>query len=370
MAELFQGRNSIVDRGIVSVVRGLPDTIEAVIQSPAAAIRGTVLASEEQLAAGVIITLVPEEDRRENFALLSARSWGWTELFLFGGVSPGRYKLLAWDRIPDGAEQNAEFMDAYNDKGTEIVATLGSTFIGRAASKFKMKQPLQPMPAKPTLVDFFNLRFDEAQHTMQSATRALKNGLPEDIVFACLLHDTGMALQRRITATSGRPSMLPMWTKRSPGRSVTIRPCVFPGSRSRIRVSRDVLRDFGKDFVPEPYIQRDYEYARKHKWYMAARLVTLNDEYSFDKSITLTIDPFIDIIGRNFKQPAKASAGTTRPRRGCGERSSIPRGPCSTSVTPVERSAEFAMIWHSFGKSANSSLREETSNGWKRSHLP
>ena len=37
--------------------------------------------------------------------------------------------------------------------------------------------------------------FQEAQHVMQSAARAMKNGLPEDIVFACLLHDTGMALQ-------------------------------------------------------------------------------------------------------------------------------------------------------------------------------
>jgi hypothetical protein len=59
-----------------------------------------------------------------------------------------------------------------------------------------MNRELQPMPARPTLVDFFNLRFEEGQHTMQSAARALKNGLPEDIVFACLLHDTGMALQR------------------------------------------------------------------------------------------------------------------------------------------------------------------------------
>jgi hypothetical protein len=38
---------------------------------------------------------------------------------------------------------------------------------------------------------------------------------------------------------------------------------------------------------------------------MAARLVTLNDEYSFDKSVKMTIDPFIDIIGRNFKQPVE-----------------------------------------------------------------
>jgi hypothetical protein len=38
---------------------------------------------------------------------------------------------------------------------------------------------------------------------------------------------------------------------------------------------------------------------------MKARLITLNDEYSFDTSVTLNIEPFIDIIGRNFKQPAE-----------------------------------------------------------------
>src|SRR4051812_4975570 len=59
----------------------------------------------------------------------------------------------------------------------------------------KLPNPLLPMPEKPTLLDFFNLRFEEAQHCMQSAARAMKNGLPEEIVFACLLHDTGMALQ-------------------------------------------------------------------------------------------------------------------------------------------------------------------------------
>jgi hypothetical protein len=62
---------------------------------------------------------------------------------------------------------------------------------------------------------------------------------------------------------------------------------------------------FGKDFVPEPYIQAAAEYAKKHPWYMKARLVTLNDEYSFDTSITLKIDPFLDIIARNFRQPAE-----------------------------------------------------------------
>ena len=40
-----------------------------------------------------------------------------------------------------------------------------------------------------------------------------------------------------------------------------------------------------------------------HKWYMEARLITLNDEYSFDANADISVDPFVDIIGRHFNQP-------------------------------------------------------------------
>ena len=160
------------------------------------------------------------------------------------------------------------------------------------------------MPPKPTLIDFFNLRFDEAQHVLQSATRALKKGLPEDIVFACLLHDTGMVLQRADHGYVGAALYGPYVDEK-------VAWAIRYHQALRFFADPDVgyeypemyVEIFGENFKPEPYILRDYEEAKKHKWYMAARLITLNDEYSFDKSITLTLDPFIDIIGRNFRQP-------------------------------------------------------------------
>ena len=47
----------------------------------------------------------------------------------------------------------------------------------------------EPMPARPTLIDFFERRFAPARHVLQSATQAIKTGQPERTVFACLLHD-------------------------------------------------------------------------------------------------------------------------------------------------------------------------------------
>ena len=63
------------------------------------------------------------------------------------------------------------------------------------------------------------------------------------------------------------------------------------------------VRIFGEDYVPPDYIREAYEYARAHEWYMEARLITVCDLYSFEEGVELTIDPFVEIIERNFRQP-------------------------------------------------------------------
>ena len=51
---------------------------------------------------------------------------------------------------------------------------------------------LEPMPEKPTLVDFFKYRFLPATHVLQSATDAMRKGEKEEMILACLLHDVGI----------------------------------------------------------------------------------------------------------------------------------------------------------------------------------
>ena len=62
---------------------------------------------------------------------------------------------------------------------------------------------------------------------------------------------------------------------------------------------------FGPDYQPPEYIRREAEEARKHRWYMTSRLVTINDIYSFDPAVTVELGEFEDVIGRNFRQPAE-----------------------------------------------------------------
>ena len=70
-----------------------------------------------------------------------------------------------------------------------------------------------------------------------------------------------------------------------------------------IRSESGYRRIFGHDYRPEPYIESTYQMVRKHKWYGEARMVTVNDLYAFDANAQVSLEPFIDIIGRHFKQP-------------------------------------------------------------------
>jgi hypothetical protein len=77
----------------------------------------------------------------------------------------------------------------------------------------------------------------------------------------------------------------------------------FPDESVGYQYPEAYVKWFGPDFQPEPYIVDEYKRALDHKHYMTARLITLNDLYSFDPNATVDLDDFTDIIGRHFKQP-------------------------------------------------------------------
>jgi hypothetical protein len=165
-------------------------------------------------------------------------------------------------------------------------------------------KPLEPMPARPTLVDFFKLRFAPATHVLQSATDALKKGEKEETVIACLLHDVVLNLIKVDHGWWGAQMMEPYVSEKvSWGIRYHQALRFYPDPSVGYEYPELYNRIFGKDYVPLPYIKETYEFARKHKWYMEARMITVHDLYAFDPNMKVSLDPFIDIIGRNFKQP-------------------------------------------------------------------
>ncbi len=173
---------------------------------------------------------------------------------------------------------------------------------------------LEPMPANPTLQDFFRLRFAPANHVLQSATRAMKTGMTEEIILACLLHDVVQELIKPDHGWWGAQLFEPYIPAKS---TFAIR------YHQALRFYADPANGyeypemyygiFGKDYVPPPHIEATYKMVRNHKWYLEPRLVTVNDLYAFDPKAKVSIDPFIDIIGRHFKQPKEGLGNDNSP---------------------------------------------------------
>ena len=161
-----------------------------------------------------------------------------------------------------------------------------------------------PMSDKPDLVEFFQKRFWPANHVLQSATYALETGQPERTIFACLMHDVVLNLIRGDHGWWGAQLIEPYVEERvSWGIRYHAPLRFYPDESVGYEYPEMYNRIFGHDYVPEPYIRQAYEFARDHRYYMEARLITLNDTYAFDPDKVVSLDPFIDIIGRNFKQP-------------------------------------------------------------------
>jgi hypothetical protein len=198
-------------------------------------------------------------------------------------------------RFPTVAELEAQIDTRNRRRG------VGNIFVGSGTGNVRK---LEPLPAKPTLEDFFRLRFSPANHVLQSANRALKTGMSEDIILACLLHDVVQTLIKVDHGWWGAQLFEPYVSEKTTFAIRYHQALRFYADEAAGYAYPDLYhRMFGVDYVPPPYIEETYKMVRKHKWYMEPRLVTVNDLYAFEPGVTVTLDPFIDIIGRRFKQP-------------------------------------------------------------------
>ena len=164
---------------------------------------------------------------------------------------------------------------------------------------------LPKMPDKPTLLDFFEYRMRGANHLLQSATHALKAGMDEKIILACLIHDIANGLFIKSDHGYWGAQLIEPYVDEEVSWAIRAHQALrfFPDESVGYQYPVLYTSYFGADYEPDQYIKDAYERARKHKWYMTARLITVHDIYSFDPSAVVSIEPFVDIVGRHFRQP-------------------------------------------------------------------
>ena len=197
---------------------------------------------------------------------------------------------------------NAQVLPAADD--ATVRRGVGSLFAPSGPADARRMPKLAPMSNNPTLLEFFEKRFAPANHVLQSATRAMKTGMSEEIVMACLLHDVVQNLVKVDHAWWGA-QMLEPYVSEKVSWAIRYHQALrfYPDSAHGYEYPELYNRIYGKDYEPQPHIKAAYEFARNHKWYFEARMITVNDLYAFDPNAKVSIEPFLDIIGRQFKQP-------------------------------------------------------------------
>jgi hypothetical protein len=201
------------------------------------------------------------------------------------------------------------------------IATMGTPAAGEVPAMLgELRKPgtvfmkgdnpdLPRMPERPTLRDFFLLRFDGfvVSHLLQSAKIAKERGLDEQVITACLLHD--IAMGGLISSHHGHwgAQLVAPYVDEEVAWAVEKHEALryFADESVGYSYPQAYISYFGADYDPPEYIRREYEAARKHRWYMTSRLVTINDVYSFDPDAVVQFEEFEDIVGRNFRQPAE-----------------------------------------------------------------
>src|SRR5262249_3797137 len=94
--------------------------LEIVIGSNAGKIEGSVVDARQQGLPNRTVALIPDIRLRQRTDLYKVVSTDSAGHFRFQGVTPGEYKLFAWEHAEQDAWQDAEFIANYESAGRPI----------------------------------------------------------------------------------------------------------------------------------------------------------------------------------------------------------------------------------------------------------
>ncbi|QHC27560.1 hypothetical protein GR129_00525 [Streptomyces sp. HF10] len=170
---------------------------------------------------------------------------------------------------------------------------------------------LPPMPERPTLADFFRRRLAldpfTTRHMMQSARKAREQGADEKVVLACLLHDISVAGLLRSQHGHWGAQLVGPYVDEEVAWAIRQHEILryFPDESVGYGYPEAYSDFFGAEYQPPAHTRAAYLEARRHRWYMSARMVTINDLYTFDPDVHVDFEEFEDVVGRHFRQPAQ-----------------------------------------------------------------
>ena len=223
-------------------------------------------------------------------------------------------KFATADECPQAGRERMVLPQPIANFGAEGVAEPEGPMLKhmvKSGAVFMMGQnpSLSVMPEKPKLLDFFHYRFSDIafRHLLQSAKSALDAGQPESVIIACLLHDISNGALIRTDHGYWGAQMIAPYVTEEVAWAVKYHQALryFADEAAGFKYPDAYNQFFGPDYQPPEYIRQAHDEARRHRWYMTSRQITIYDIYSFQEGWDIDPEIFTDIIGRNFRQPAE-----------------------------------------------------------------
>ncbi|HET9942547.1 MAG TPA: hypothetical protein VFR05_04360, partial [Terriglobia bacterium] len=121
VAGIRQGAQDLRNTGVIDV-RGSTLPIEIQLKAGAGIIQGVVEGPAGTVPPYADVVLVPQFPFRENVLFYGQTTISDKGQFKFEGVAPGEYKVFAFERLADTAEQNAAFIGRYETLGEAVTA--------------------------------------------------------------------------------------------------------------------------------------------------------------------------------------------------------------------------------------------------------
>jgi hypothetical protein len=119
VSDVRQNAASVFDSGF-EVGSRTPGALEIFVSDAAGGVTGSVQDGPLERIAGATVVLIPDSYRLENRALTAIATTTASGQFVFRGVAPGPYRLLAFERIPPNAHQNLGFIRKHENRGHAV----------------------------------------------------------------------------------------------------------------------------------------------------------------------------------------------------------------------------------------------------------
>ena len=108
--------------GGLEVAAGSPAPLDVVLSPNAGQVTGTVLDPKTQKAAAMMmVVLVPQEkERRDREAFYQTATTDFSGQFTFKSVTPGEYRVYAWEEAEYGAWMDPDFLKPLESRGEAV----------------------------------------------------------------------------------------------------------------------------------------------------------------------------------------------------------------------------------------------------------